>query len=411
MLRKTTVALALAASCTAAGVTPSFAATAASRAASERSPWYQTDAGAAASRANLNEKVLTPSTLAQVKHLRSKTEPATPPEAGCGNLGVAAPALVGGGVYAVTGYTVSKYDAATGKLLWRKTPDKTLRSFYTSLSVSGSGVVVVTGVGCDSISDPASAFYAYSAASGKLLWSVTGQSGSDQAVVAQGYVVAAGESAAEGSFFHVYNLNTGQLAWQNDVVDCLPEDPVPLVVGSLAMLPSCDSQGNVMLEARNLSTGQLTWQQPGSWGLQRGDFSGAHLFATDPAGAVTALDPQTGQPQYMLSQAVNVLAVDNARAYATCGSQGRSVCAYNVNTGALEWQKTTPGTQAPWQAAEAGGVLYLNSAGVALNAATGNRIRYLPIGKATALAVGDGRIAANSYSSYRILDLFGLPGY
>ena len=407
MLRKTTVALALAASCAAAGVTPSFAATAASQAASERSPWYQTDAGAAGSRANLSEKVLIPPTVARVKHLRSMTEPATPPGAACGDLGVAAPALVGGDVYAATNYTVSKYDAATGKLLWRKTPDKTLDSFYISLSVSGSGVVVVAGAGCDSVSEPESGFYAYSAASGKLLWSVTRQPGLDQAVVAQGYVVAAGEGAADGTFFHVYNLNTGKLVWQSDVLGCLPGNPAPLVVGSLAMLYDCDSQGNVTLEARNLTTGQLAWQQPGAWALQRGDFSGAHLFATDPAGAVAALDPQTGQPQYTLSQAVNVLAVDNARAYATCGSQGRSVCAYNVSTGALEWQKT-PGTQAPWRAAEAGGVLYLNSAGVALNAATGKLIRTLPIGQATALAVGDGRIAV---AKLGVLGLYGLPGY
>lgn len=409
MLRKAIAVLAVAASCAAVGATPSLAATAASRAASERSPWYQTDAGAAASRANLNEKVLTPSTVARVKHLRSMTEPASPPGAACGNLSVAAPALVGGDMYAVTGYTVSKYDAATGKLLWRKTPDKTLDTIYLSLSVSGSGVVVVAGVGCDSVSEPESGFYAYSAASGKLLWSVTRQSGLDQAVVAQGYVFAAGSGAADGTFFHVYNLNTGKLVWQNDVLDCAPENPVPLVVGSLAMLSNCDSQGNVTLEARNLTTGQLAWQQPGAWALQRGDFSGAHLFATDPAGAVTALDPQTGQPQYTLSQAVKVLAVDNARAYATCGSQGRSVCAYNVQTGALEWQKTTQGTQPPWRAAEAGGVLYLNSAGVALNAATGKKIRTLPIGQATALAVGDGRIAADP--SYNVLDLYGLPGY
>jgi outer membrane protein assembly factor BamB len=310
-------------------------------------------------------------------------------------------------VYAATNYTVSKYAAATGKLLWRKTPDKTLDTIYISLSVSGSGVVVVGGLTCDSVSEPDSGFYAYSAATGKLLWSHKPQIGLIQAVVAQGYVAAAGTDA-DGNFFHVYNLNTGQLVWQGDAPGCIPEFSVPMVVGSLAMLYDCDSQGNVTIEARNLSTGQLVWEQSGAWALQRGDFSGAHLFAANPAGAVVALDPQTGQPEYTLSQAVKVLAVDNVRAYATCGSQGQSVCAYNVSTGALQWQKT-PGTQAPWLAAEAGGVLYLNVAGAALNAATGQLIRTLPIGGATALAVGDGRIAV--VAKLGVLGLYGLPGY
>jgi hypothetical protein len=46
--------------------------------------------------------------------------------------------------------------------------------------------------------------------------------------------------------------------------------------------------------------------------------------------------------------------------------------------------------------------------GTALNAATGTVIKKVWSGQATALAVGDGRIAVNTDS--RILDLFGLHG-
>jgi hypothetical protein len=87
------------------------------------------------------------------------------------------------------------------------------------------------------------------------------------------------------------------------------------------------------------------------------------------------------------------------------------MCAYNLSTGAMEWQ-SSQFSVTPALAAEAGGVLYLDI-GDALNAATGRVIKVLNTGNidapATALAVGDGRIAA--VSDPRVLDLFGLPGY
>ena len=62
--------------------------------------------------------------------------------------------------------------------------------------------------------------------------------------------------------------------------------------------------------------------------------------------------------------------------------------------------------------AEAAGVLYLDS-GFALNAGTGQYITTIwqspSNSPATALAVGDGRIAV--VSEPRILDLYGLRGY
>jgi outer membrane protein assembly factor BamB len=173
----------------------------------------------------------------------------------------------------------------------------------------------------------------------------------------------------------------------------------------------CSPQGSKNLEARNLATGAVAWSLPGNWGLQRGDQSGAngkHLYATDPTGTVVDLNPLTGRAEYSLSQAVTVLAVDNSRVYATCGSQGQDLCGYNIGTGALEWQDTRLiGT--PKLAAEAAGVLYLNY-GDALNTATGKRItRIWAIHPPrTALAVGGGRIAT---VTGRITDLYGLRGY
>src|SRR5262249_7398369 len=135
---------------------------------------------------------------------------------------------------------------------------------------------------------------------------------------------------------------------------------------------------------------------------------GKHLYATDPTGTVVDLNPRTGQAGYSLRQAVTVLAVDNSRVYATCGSQHQNLCGYNIGTGALAWQDTQLlGT--PKLAAEADGVLYLNY-GAALNTATGKRTtRIWPINPPrTALAVGDGRIAT---VTGRKINLYGLPGY
>jgi len=405
MLGKTAAVLALTASCVITGVGPVVAAGKASQAASENSPWYQTDYGAALSRANNSEHVLTPASVPNVGYLRSVVAPPVPPFV-CSNR-LVAPALVGGDLYAITGAELSKYNAATGQLIWHSTPDPTLDTFYESLSVAGNEVVV-GGTSCSSVSEPPSAFFAYNAATGQLLWSVDPSEGLSQAVVSNGYVVTAGTDAA-GYFFYVLNLSTGATVWSS-TSSCIPKASSPLVVGSLAMSYGCDSQGNATIEARNLGTGALVWTQSGTWTFQRGNSGDNQLFATDPAGAVVAVNPLTGQQEYTLSQAVTVLAVDNSRAYASCASRiGGRVCAYNVSTGALEWQSQRFGAK-PALAAEAGGVLYLD-VGYALNAATGHAIKQLPINPfaVTALAVGDGRIAA--VSDPRVLDLFGLPGY
>ena len=233
----------------------------------------------------------------------------------------------------------------------------------------------------------------------RVVWSAINE-GLYHEVVANGYVVTSGADAA-GYFFAVLSLSDGKTVWQRILsAGC----SAPLVVDSLTFTGSCDSQGNPLLEARNLGTGRLAWSQPGHWTIQRGDAN--QLFATDSAGAVVALNPLTGQQEYTLSQAVTVLAADTSRAYATCGSQGQDLCAYNLSTGTLEWQEAFTTALA----AEAGGVLYLDS-GYALNAATGQIIKAMPFGSppASALAVGDGRIAA--VTAPRILDLYGLSGY
>jgi hypothetical protein len=206
----------------------------------------------------------------------------------------------------------------------------------------------------------------------------------------------------------VFNLANGSLVWSTQQGCGIGGHAV--VVHLVVISYGCDAQGSETLEGNSLATGAMLWSRPGHWRIQSGDLSGSagkHLYATNPSGTTVALNPLTGQVQYSLGT-VGVLAVDSSRLYANCAS---GICAYDINTGVLDWQGYPGGASI---AAEADGVLYLNS-GAALNAATGKVITTIWGGMeiaaeaSAAIAVGDGRIAV--VSDPRVLDLYGLPGY
>jgi outer membrane protein assembly factor BamB len=410
MLAKTIVVLALAASWVMTGAPPGAAGTR-HLAASQNSPWSDTDYNTALSRANLTETALNPSTVKNVTYRRSITSPVIPPGANCTG-DIVAPVLVGGDLFAVTNGRLSAYDAATGNLIWRRTPDPTFSEEYESLSVS-HGLVVVGASDCTSASEPPGTLWAYNASTGALAWTTPMPgAGPLQAASAPGSFVLAEGGDAAGSDVAVFNLSSGKVAWSG--FGCSFRSTPPLVVGNLVMSYGCDNQQNPEIQGRNLATGSVAWTQDGDWALQRGDrgsAAGTHLYATNPAGAVVDLNPQTGTVRYSLSKAVTVLAVDSSRVYATCASQGEFVCGYNIGTGALEWRNTQPSVVGTTIAAEADGVLY-TPFGSALNTATGKIITQtwdvFTYSNVTAMAVGDGRIAVAG--DPRVLDLFGLPG-
>jgi outer membrane protein assembly factor BamB len=312
--------------------------------------------------------------------------------------------LAGRYLYVITNAELSKYNPATGALIWRVTPDPSFSLQYDSLAISGN--LVIVGAETTGCVDPASLgeVFAFNSSTGALVWQTPLAFGGDS-VIAQSFVVST--INAENNDTSVFDLSTGKFLWDTGG-GCTQS--ANLVVAALVMTYGCDAQGNA-LEARTLATGAVVWTQPGSWTLQRGDLSGTagqHLYATNSSGTVVDLNPLTGQTEYSLSGAVNVLAVDAARVYATCGTQGSELCGYSIATGALDWQVV----QASTIAAVADSVLYLDS-GQALNAATGQLISTVwasPNGsRASAIAIGDGRIAV--VSDPRVLDLFGLPGY
>src|SRR5262249_44830418 len=154
---KSFAVLALTASLGALAITPSVASS--KSATTENSPWFDTNSNAAGSRANLKEKVLSPTAVTKIKYLRSVVAPPLPPQVQCPE-NVAAPVLVGGYLYLITDGELSKYNPATGALVWRRIPDSTFGVTYTSLAVSGN-LVVLGGSSCLSESEPVGNLWAY----------------------------------------------------------------------------------------------------------------------------------------------------------------------------------------------------------------------------------------------------------
>ena len=393
------------------------AAPAIAAAVSVSSPWSQTDYNAAQSRANLTERTLTRATVARLRSLRSMAAPPPSPSDACASQ-VVAPLLAGGSLYGAMGDWVTKFNPATGRVIWRRNINNPAVgplnvTSKVSLAVA-SGVVVLGAVNCLSQSAPPAFIETFNAATGRRGWAEGFPDSPIYHLVVSGrYIVTAGDSAEAGNVVAVYKLTDGSLVWQHVTSECPSFLGAVAVVAGLVVSYSCNAASGQSLVASRLTTGARVWSRTGgNWQLQRGDTDGAasrHLYAVNPRGAVVALDPRTGKTLYSLARASEVLAVDSIRAYAQCDSGG-GVCAYNTTSGRMRWEVRT--TDPADLAAEAGGVLYLDL-GLVLNSGTGQTITELwsstiggPI-RASALAVGDGRIAA--VTDPRVLDLYGLP--
>ena len=417
----TTVSIALAtlsATGAAAGATSDSPATAVKAAAAASSPWSQTDYNAALSRANLTEQTLTTATVGNARYLRSVASPPPPLGGFCNNVpdqGVVAPSLAGGALYAMTDGRLTKYDAATGAIVWRHNPDPTFSQTYQSLAVAG-GLVVVGGLNCGSVSQPQGTIWAFNASTGERVWTklVPRQGNLQALVVSNGFVVAAGSSDGSGIIVTVRKLGTGANVWTRGAgADC-SYFPFPLMVVDQVVISPGTCAQTPRIVGRDLTTGAVLWQRIGNFIPLRGDSdstTGRHVLTTNPSGTVVSLDPLTGKTQYSLAGAANVLAVDGSQVYGACGGGSNvQVCAYDSATGALKWQAKPEIFSEPTLAAEAGGVLYL-AEGYALDTATGNTLTTLwdPFDLlSTSLAVGDGRVAA--VLDKRVVDLYGLPG-
>lgn len=374
-------------------------------ATSTSTPWRQTNGSASESRANPAESTLTPATIANARRLR-QVRPA-PAGTECDRPHAASPVLTGTHLFALNLDGVSEYQASSGGLMRHINLDRSNTVEFSSLAL-GRGLIIAGGVGCDSVSDPNGYIAAVNSATGAHVWDKFVGPGLGDLVESGPYVVSAGGTFASGDYLSVLRAYNGSRVWAT-TSDC---GSVPVVVaGGNVIRATCDDNDNPELAAYRLATGAVAWTRPGSWHVFRADSDtapDAQVYVTNPSGETVAISAVTGDDLYQLAGAANVLAADDHQVYAACATHAASVCAYDKATGAERWTAAHPATLA----SVGGGVIYLSD-GSALNTESGALLRRLwrsttatTTVPATAIAVGDGRVAV--VRKRLKVDLYGL---
>ena len=370
--------------------------------AAASSPWSQTGSNAALSRANPSERTLSASSIMNVV---ARHRFAGHPDKDYGEL-FEAPILGGGKIFVGVDHGVSAYDAATGQRLWHttlETPGDGYTYSFQNLSLVG-GRIFVAVEDATSQSDPSGDVVALNASTGATIWRKRGVGPVMSMVVSGGFVITAGVSVQAGSVLTALRASTGAVAWSKYAYW---GGANAIVVAGKVIYDSYADDAGSSLAAYALATGVRSWQRSGDWDVQRGDNDGAttghHIYAATESGVVNDINPKNGATRFVLSGAGYVIADDAKHVYAMC--HRTSVCAYDTATGAPQWTRTNIGVQ--YSAAAANGLFY-SVHGQVVDSATGRTVRTFPY-KASALVVGDGRIAVvGTYNRY--LSLYGLPG-
>jgi outer membrane protein assembly factor BamB len=386
-------------------------------------PWQQTDGDATLSRANLTESMLTRRTIRHAVFVRKlATPPAVPPDdfidVHCKNL-VSSPLLVGSRVYDAAEGRLDMYNVHTGHERWSEGADPLAGDDgLTSINTMavGGGLLVASLADCESNGDPTGRLIAFDPTTGALVWRrfIPDFLYSSELIESGPFVLSIGESAVGGGQeIGLFRLGDGSEVWSK-TPGCNPDafGRPAMIVHGLVIYDTCTNSLQPPFEqltALDLSSGNVVWTQDGSWLTTRGSNAGAsgHVYAQlEPGpgqiatGPVQDLNATTGAIRFSLAGATNVLAVDNDRVYAQCGTT--HICSYNEKTGARLWRRVDASTLA----SEAHGVLYLAD-GKALTTTTGNVIARLWRRTATDIAVGEGRIATVIGTTLR---LYGLTG-
>lgn len=366
------------------------------------SEWRQPDADAAHSRANPNERALSPTTVLSVVFDLAIALPPNPDPLNnlelCQHQQHPTPAITATRLFTAYDNAVAQFDTVTGARLWRQQVREIPDHEATHLVLSHGSRVFAAMTDCSSASDPVMRLAAFDAATGQRLWEQRGFEGWADVVAAERRLVVSG-TTVYGKGVHVLDATTGATIWSRHTLGCIDD---ALVVRRAVITGVCDEDLSA-LQARRHSDGSLLWSRPGAWSPERGDqsgYDGQLVLAVSPSGRLAALDAATGATRWSTSLATQSVAVDAYRVYARCGE---AVCALSRSNGALLWT----GPAVPGDVAVANGVVYLAD-GQVLRASTGALLGRLWFDDHHLVAVAGGHVVASD-ADWRVFDLYALP--
>jgi outer membrane protein assembly factor BamB len=371
------------------------------------SEWAQSDYNAAHSRANLDEAILKPSNVA---NLRFDLAIGLPPRRDdifvCEPDFVPDPAVTANRLYTAYGADLAAFNTTNGRRLWRVPLERPGRRELAHTIIVRDGRVYVGMSDCESQSDPVMVLIAFDAATGHQLWSsgaFVGFPGFSSVVATGSYLVVSGSTGGGGGEqLFVVNAATGAFVWQYE--QTLRCEQNALVVRRAVILRDCGDEDAIppTLKGLRIGDGSVLWSRTGAWSAERGDDpgpAGRLLLAIDPAGRLTALTPRGGQIRWAKDVDGGSLAVDSDRVYASCNGE---LCALSREDGSLLWSRATPAGEL----AVAGKVLYLGS-GEMFRARTGTRLGRVWNDEHDLVGVAGGKVVA--LGGIRAIDLYALP--
>ena len=338
-------------------------------AASSTSTWTQPSADAAHSNRAANETAIT---TANVKNLVPEyTVGGLPPYGVCGGgasgTGFAATATT---LFSYDGRRVVATNLASGNTLWRSATDTDGDGRdKVKVALAGNQVIVAGESSCISSSSASGFIRAFNQATGALTW--TGSLDVEEypitnLIVSGSTIVLTGDLLGRQSTdiaVRALNAANGHVLWQRRDCAGFGPDSAGLFASGDDIITGCG--------AISFTGGTTHWTKPAGWQFWRADptgTSGAQIYATNPAGKLTALNA-AGAPIWTSTNVGGpVLATGPARIFATC--DGGFMCALNRTTGAREWRSLGK----PTAAISAGNVVFPMPLGVPLNATTGAQL-------------------------------------
>ena len=357
-------ALALAISLTAGGGTS---------AAAGGPAWTQDGYGAGNTGYNPAESTINANSVGKLK-LRWTVAP-VPATEGCADSKT--PVVADGRMFIVDGDGVGAYGVRNGKLLWRNATVMATRVGRT-LTVVGH-LVITTGWSCFGMSNPSGHMSALDVQTGKLRWHVMQGDNIVSVVADRGTIVANAECSVCGSSSVTgYRASDGKQTWTNQ--DNVATGPVS--AGGRLLLTAMDGGSSAVAVA----TGKALWKSSMRWTSLAANPSGDTFYATNPAGALAAVDARTGEVAWSVPKAAGPLAADGRRVFVAKSG----ITAFDAKTGRKRWSHL--GNAGP-RPVRAGGLLY--AAGGALSPVTGATVLANGYGGNHVVVVG-GRLYATS---------------